>query len=113
MTMLLTERARQIEVAEALRELLAVVNSQRPLDELLDYVLERAIELLASDAGLVYMTGPDPNDGFLRIGAARGLSPDRVATRLRIGSPVSGLAVQRRRPVAFVDLLQADQLDRA
>jgi len=106
MTMLLTERERRIEVAEALRELLAVVNSQRPLDEVLDYVLERAIELLASDAGLVYMTGPDPNDGFLRIGAARGLSPDRVATRLRIGSPVSGLAVQRRRPVAFVDLGQ-------
>src|SRR5207244_4620133 len=73
MTMLLTERERRVEVAEALRELLAVVNSQRPLDEVLDYVLERAIDLLASDAGLVYMTGPESNDGFLRIGAARGL----------------------------------------
>lgn len=104
--MLLTERERRIEVAEALHELLAVVNSQRPLEDILDYVLERAIELLASDAGLVYMVGADSNDGFLRVGAARGLSPDRVATRLRIGAPVSGLAVLRRRPVAFVDLAQ-------
>jgi GAF domain-containing protein len=61
-----------------------------------------------------WCTWLDPTRVTASCGSApRGLSLDRVATRLRIGSPVSGLAVPQRRPVAFVDLAQimAGELD--
>ncbi|MBV8716530.1 MAG: GAF domain-containing sensor histidine kinase [Chloroflexi bacterium] len=98
------ERERRIEVAEALRELVALVNSQRNVEVVLDFVLQRAVDLLASDAGLIYLSDPDQNPDFLYVAAVGGLSPERVAPRIRIGSPVSGLAFKERRAVAFHDL---------
>jgi GAF domain-containing protein len=107
------ERERRIEVAEVLRELLAVVNSHPSLEGVLDFVLERAVELLASDAGLIYLFSPDQDTDFLHIAAARGLDPGRVVPRIRIGSPVSGLAFLRRRPVAFNDLAEVLETEKA
>src|SRR5438105_14323956 len=96
------ERDRRIGVAEALRELLAALNSDRSLAEILDFALEQAIGLLDSHAGAVYLFEADAE--HLAVSAARGLNPDRLAARLRVGSPITGLAVQLRRPVVFENL---------
>jgi len=100
-----SEVDRQREVAESLRSLLLVVNSARSLDEVLDEVLNQACRVLSGDAGAIYLrTG---EDDLLRLRAARGLRAEELAQRLRVGSPVTGLAVSRNSPVACVDLVKS------
>jgi GAF domain-containing protein len=101
------EQEREIRLVTALRELLAVLNSHRTLAEILEYLLQQTADLLASDACAIYLLEAEHGQTILKVGAARGLPPDRVALRLRIGSPVTGLAVLKRRPVAFADLRRA------
>src|SRR5207253_443340 len=93
-------------VAEALRDLLAVVNSGRSLNEILDEILAQAARLLRSDGGAVYLVDED-DQGFLSVRASRDLDTEELAARLRLGSPATGLATLRRRPVAVPDLLAA------
>ena len=93
-------------VAEALRDLLAVVNSGRSVDEILDEILSQAARLLASDGGAAYLLDEDDRD-FLSVRASRDLDTEELAARLRLGSPATGLATLRRRPVAVSDLLAA------
>ena len=63
-------RTREIEgrrqVAEGLRELLAVVNTGGSLDDILNVTLAQATRLLQSDAGAVYLVGGKPGVVFLR-----------------------------------------------
>src|SRR5207244_13374381 len=80
---------------------------QHTVAEILEFVLEQAAELLGSDAGAIYLIEEEQGEAILKVGASRGLTADRVALRLRIGSPVTGLAVLKRRPVAFTDLRRA------
>lgn len=105
------ERTREIErrrlVAESLRDVLTVLNSGRPLDEVLDHVLAQAGRLLGSDGCAIYLTPEDSDGGTLAVRASSGLAPDLVAAQVRVGSPVTGLAYQRRRPVACADILAA------
>jgi hypothetical protein len=90
---------RRREVAEGLRDLLSVVNSGRPLAGILDEVLAQAGRLLGSDGGAVYLRDPD-DPALLSVHASRGLEPSQLALKVRTGSPVTGLAVLQRRPVA-------------
>jgi signal transduction histidine kinase len=90
-------------LSEGLRDLLWSVNSRRGLDEILDLVLTQAIRLLGCDAAAVYTREPPLGD-LLAVRAARGLDPDQTAGRLRLGTPVTGLAVQQRRPLVCTDL---------
>jgi len=101
------ERTREIErrreVAEGLRELLAVVNSKRPLDEILGDVLAQAGRLLGSEAeGLYLLDERDPT--VLRLHAGRDLPPGGAPPTVRIGTPTMGLAAEQRRPVVAPDL---------
>jgi len=52
------ERTREIErrhrVAEGLRDVLKALNSNRPLDEILDYIIAQACRLLGANAGVIY-----------------------------------------------------------
>src|ERR687885_2177961 len=98
---------REIRLVTALRELLAVLNSDRTLAEILEYLLEQTAELLASDACAIYLLEVEHGQTILKVGAARGLTPDRVARRLPIGSSITGLAVLKQRPVACADLRRA------
>src|SRR5438105_13621358 len=90
-------------VAEALRDLLAVVNSGRSVNEILDEILAQAARLLGSDGGAVYLVDEDDR-AFLSVRASRDLDTEALAARLRLGSPATGLATLRRRPVAVSDL---------
>lgn len=101
------EQDRELRVVSALRELLAVLNSHRSLTEILEYLLEQTADLLGSEACAIYLLEEEDGKSILKVGAARGLTSDRVALRLHLGAPVSGLAVQERRPAAVTDLGRA------
>ncbi|HEY3064147.1 MAG TPA: GAF domain-containing sensor histidine kinase [Chloroflexota bacterium] len=94
------ERRRQI--AEGLRELLAMVNAGRELDAILEYVVSQAVQLLDASAGALYLV--EPEGEWLAARAAQGLTFDEVLVRLKIGSPVSGLAVERQRAIVCPDV---------
>ena len=102
----LREVERRRQIAEDLRELLAILNSDRGLDQILAHALGQAARHLGGAGGAVYLRA-HPDDELLAVRAAYGLRVDQLAPRLRVGSPVTGLAVARRRPVACPDLLAA------
>ena len=76
-----TERTQEIErrrkVAEGLGEILTVLNSNRPLSDILDYIVALAGRLLGTDATAIFQLAE--KEGPLTIVAARGLSADYVA----------------------------------
>jgi signal transduction histidine kinase len=102
----LREMERRQQIAEDLRELLALLNTAKGLDEILDHALGQAARHLGGDGGAIYLR-PDESDDLVALRAAYGLDADQVAPRLRVGTPVTGLAVLRRRPVACSDLVAA------
>jgi PAS domain S-box-containing protein len=76
----LEESERRRQVAEGLREVLAVLNTDRPLTEVLDTIVGQACRLLRSEAGAVYQLSRAEEsiqieatchmpDGFLDIGS--------------------------------------------
>ena len=78
------ERRRQ--VAEGLRDIVTILNSNRPLDEILDLIVAQACRLLGTDAGAVYQL--QEQKGLLSIQVAYGLDTDmrRYISRLA-GAP--------------------------
>src|SRR5215471_1227995 len=92
----LSEIVRRQHVAEGLRDLLAVVNSNHDLDEILDEVLAQSGRLLGNDAGAVYLRANEDAE-ILRVRAAHGLEQGELALELRVGSPTTGLAVRQGR----------------
>jgi GAF domain-containing protein len=107
-----TQRERRIELAEALRELLTVLNSDLSLSGILEHVLERMTGLLDTDAAAVYLLESSEGATVLRMAASLGLPPDTIATRLNPGAPVSGLAAAARRPAAINDINTAIPVNR-
>lgn len=104
---LVDERTQELErrqqVADGMRETLAILNSDRPIAEILDHIVGQAMRLLGADAAAVY--GIDQPDQVLRIRSARGLDADYVARmQLEIGQGPVGEAVARRQPVAVADV---------
>jgi PAS domain S-box-containing protein len=101
------ERTREIErrreVAEALSELLGVVNSRRALDDMLSAIVAQAARLLGSDAEALYLVD-DSDPSLLRLQASRNIPPETEALTVAFGTPLIGLAAQRQRPVVTVDL---------
>jgi len=95
-----TERRRR--VAEGLRDILRVINSNRPLEEILDYIISQAIRLLGTDAGAVYRLRRE--SGLLDIQAHQGLEAHYARDMtIPLGKGTTGRAVQERRPVAVPD----------
>jgi PAS domain S-box-containing protein len=93
----LREAERRREVAEGMRDILAFLNSNRPLDAILDYIMAEAQRLLGASAGLIYQL----QDGgeTAHIEAVHGL-PDELRefsdVPLYIGS--SNRAISENRP---------------
>jgi len=99
------ERTREVErrrqVAESLRGILAVLNSSRALNEILDYIAAQAGQLLGADAVALYRLRGE----VLRIQIARGLGAEYVQRMfLRPGEGPLGRAVQARQPVLVTDI---------
>ncbi|HET6486179.1 MAG TPA: GAF domain-containing protein, partial [Spirochaetia bacterium] len=94
---------RRREVAEGLRETLAVLNSNKPLQEALDLIISQACRLMTCDASSLMQL--DPVAGTLRIRAACGLDLDQVsAVELSLGPAGSRRALAWRQPVTVPDV---------
>ncbi len=100
------ERTQEIErrrqAAEGLREILAVLNTNRPLDEILSRILAQAERLIQVDAAAIYRL--EREGGPLRLQVALGL--DRTFVHhltVPLGWGAVGRAIQERRPVIIPD----------
>ena len=100
------ERTREIErrkaVAECLQGILAITNSTSSLQDVLDYIVARAAQLLGARGCLINQLRAD---GLLAIPAAHGLPDDYVAHVMTpVGEGMTGQAVAQRRPISIEDI---------
>ncbi len=98
------EAERRRRVAEGLREILAILNSQRSPEEILDCVVAQAGGMLDADAVSVYQARPE--EGVLQLRASHGLEEELVVPRIPLGKGAGGRAVVEGRPVAVPDSLE-------
>ena len=99
-----SEIQRRNEVAEGMRELLAVVNSRQSLQEILDYLVAQSRRLLGSDASAVFMPIEESGGQLLGIRASDGLTPEHATVRMPFGVSSTGIAFIRRKAVVVSDL---------
>jgi signal transduction histidine kinase len=98
------ERTFEIEqrrkVAESLRGMLAILNANRPREDILSYIVSEARELLASDTSAMYRL--DPQRNLCQLQAASGNSASQLETS---GIPVWPVEVVKSgQPFAMSDL---------
>lgn len=116
---LVAERTHELErrgqVAEGLRDLLTILNSNRPLQEILDYIVGAATQLLKTGSGAIYSL--HANQKTLTAQATCGLPP-AYATNLTFLADKSflGQAIVKRQPVVVSNIAatlaeQQDSLD--
>jgi len=99
-----SEAERRRRVAEALRGILTILNSDRPLEEILGHITDQASEVLGSDAIGIFRL--DREQDILSIQASRGLEAEYIAQMvIPSGEGPLGEAVTKRRPVLVPDRL--------
>ncbi|MCK4449526.1 MAG: GAF domain-containing protein, partial [Anaerolineae bacterium] len=101
------ERTREIErrrqVAEGLSDILARLNSNLALDEILDFIVDQANRLLDTSVVALYLL--EGKDDLLTIQASRGLSLEYVESiKVAIGEGTIGMVVKERRPMVIPDV---------
>jgi len=107
----LEESERRREVAEALRDVLAVLNTERPLIEVLTTIVGQACRLLRSHGGVVY--GVDLDDGTFHVQATCHM-PDEFLTigPMPIIDSEPNRATLERRPFVIPDIqARLDRVD--
>jgi signal transduction histidine kinase len=97
------EAEQRRQVAEGLRDILSILNSNRPLQEVLDYIVAQACRLMGTDAGALYRLEPEGEE--LVIQAHQGM-PEGYAEEVTIpvGRGAVGRAALLRQPVAIDDV---------
>lgn len=102
----LQERERRRNIAEGLRGILAVLNSNKPLNAILDYITLYASRLLEADAVAIYRLQPETN--LLKIQSSHGLSDEYLAhSTVILGQGPTGQAVNQGKPVAITNVDRA------
>ncbi len=101
------EAEQRRQVAEGLRDVLTILNSDRSLEEILDYIVMQAGRLLGTDAVALFQIDREDAD-TLKIQMTRGL-PEALMRgfRIPIGYGAIGKAVEEHRPVMVADLVSA------
>lgn len=103
------ERTREIErrrqVAEGLHDILTILNTARPLEEILDYIVEQAHRLLVTDAVAIYRQ--NEKGGPPQVVAARQLD-DVPAGRENspMGVPTSGKPLRESITMPLVEAIE-------
>lgn len=88
------------KVAESLREVLAILNSSYSLEEMLDYIVKQAVDILGGVASAVCSLTADHE--ICTVNAAAGLqSTARIETHYFPAWQVMAEVIQMRRPVAI------------
>jgi PAS domain S-box-containing protein len=100
------ERTREIErgraAAEALRDILGILNSEEPLERVLDFIAGRAGTLLDASAVAICIAG---DGGPAVVKAASGWLRDSVKTAgLPVGQEILDQAMAERRPISLSGL---------
>jgi PAS domain S-box-containing protein len=90
------ERRRQ--VAEGLRDIMTILNSNRPLDAILDSIVAQACRLLGTDAGAVYHL--HEQKGLLCTQVAQGFDANDAALNIPVAWGAFGEAMLSRQIVA-------------
>ncbi len=103
-----TEQRRR--VAEGLRDILTIINSNRSLEAILDYIVAQAGRLLGTDSIAIYEFQRDEN--VLTVQTSIGLD-QQIMSRLRVpfGRGAVGRAVAERHPICIHDLMTLDLPD--
>ncbi|MBN1581734.1 MAG: PAS domain-containing protein [Anaerolineae bacterium] len=92
------EEEKRRRIAESLRDILAILNSNRPLAEVLDYIVAQAGQLLGSQAVAIYRI--DQESGQLALQAAQGLAEhDQLGKGTENGLYALQEAISVHRPV--------------
>jgi two-component system nitrate/nitrite sensor histidine kinase NarX len=100
------EREHRRDVAEGLRGILSVLNSDKPLDAILDYITLYAGRMLDADAVAIYRLQPETN--LLNIQSSHGLTDEYLAnSTIPLGQGATGQAVLQGTPVAITDIANA------
>jgi PAS domain S-box-containing protein len=114
------EAQRRRRVAEGLRDVLAILNSNRPSDEVLDFIAGQAVRLMGASASVIFHV--EPEKGRVTIEASHGMpkEADGKKRRTRIFDGYADRAIFRRRPyaisnlpayLAILDTPEGDRLD--
>ncbi len=100
------ERTREIErrrkVAEGLRDILRELNSNHPLDEVLDFITTQSSQLMGAHSVAICRLRARDSGKLPTIRAAGGLLKDYVSTKgLPLGQEAFDQAIAERRPVTL------------
>lgn len=99
---LLQDAERRRVVAESLRDTLSILNTERPLQEILEHIVSQAQHLLQAKAVAIHCLDVDNQSLFPQ--ASVGLSPEYIANiHLPLGQGALGKAVLTRQPVQVND----------
>ncbi len=102
-----TEKRRR--VAEGLRDILNIINSNRSLDVILDYIVAQAGRLLGTESIAIF--GYQPDEGVLTVQTTIGLDEELIrGFQACVGMGAIGRAVADRRPVIEENLTTASWL---
>jgi PAS domain S-box-containing protein len=102
----LAEAERRREVAEGLRDMLAVLNANQPLDAVLHHIVSQGGRLLGSETGCLYSLAPERD--LLTVRAAQGIDQDCLSQlSVRMGEGAIGQAAKTGQPVIVRDLAQS------
>jgi signal transduction histidine kinase/HAMP domain-containing protein len=98
------EAERRRRVAEGLREVLAVLNSQQSLPEMLDFIVRQSCQLVGCEASAILQ--PRGESGALHFGSSCGLDATRISDLVvPPGLGIAGRAVAERRPILATDIV--------
>src|SRR5690348_10347816 len=91
----------QRQIGASLHQILTILNSNRPLDEILGYIIAQACRLLDTDAGAIYRL--DSAAGRLQVQVACGLDAADAALDLPVDWSATGQAAQAGQPVMIAN----------
>ncbi len=90
-------------VAEGLRDILAVLNSNRNLDEILDFIVCEAARLMGTDSGALFRLQKDRN--VLTLEACCGMPEEFMSyTDIPVGTGAVGKTVAEKKPIVVSDI---------
>ena len=99
----LEESERRRQVAEGLRDILNILNSDRPLGEILDHIVTRAGRLSGANAGVIYHI--EINKQLIAVEAACGMPAEFMALKtMPLTDTEPNQAILDRQPFAVTDL---------
>lgn len=104
------EQQRLYQVAEGLRDVLAVINTERSLADILCFIISQATRMLNVDVGVIYRF-LQPSDGvsaeFFRVEAAQGIAEEYQGILIHeVTLTICYNAITSQQPVAIADMTE-------